>query len=441
MPMFKIMNKKQFKKDLWVWTIVFGLLTLPFIFTDIDIALQKPYFDIENGWYMRKIPFWDFIYKYGIFLGYFLVVAALAMVSISYWKKAAVKWRRPAVFLILVMIIGPGVLVNATLKDHWGHPRPREIKEFGGKEDYVKVWMKGPTKGKSFPCGHASMGFFMSIPFLFLRNRYRKWAWVFFGFGTLYGLLIGYARMIAGGHFAGDVLWAAGIVWLTGILLYHLLNVNKPIDVSDFNSAQGRRKRRLATVLVGAVLPALTVALLLATPYITHRQFRMQTNDLKEHNIEQFNIHFAEGVVNLSYGNEFLVDFKVNAFGFPNSKIGWKWNPGQNTDFSLIRMGWFTEVRNEIELTLVDTLAWEHSLVLDNGSIYFEVPTDTIALKLDVELKKGNFYLSLNESISDNALSISNESFDESNQYFKSIKVGAMQLNIQLSDKVNLVIE
>jgi lipid A 4'-phosphatase len=35
-------------------------------------------------------------------------------------------------FLALVLIIGPGLLANSTLKDNWGRPRPIQITEFGG---------------------------------------------------------------------------------------------------------------------------------------------------------------------------------------------------------------------------------------------------------------------------------------------------------------------
>ncbi|HBH49073.1 MAG TPA: PAP2 family protein, partial [Bacteroidales bacterium] len=42
--------------------------------------------------------------------------------------------RRWALMMILTIVLGPGLLVNATFKDNWGRPRPNEIVEFGGKE-------------------------------------------------------------------------------------------------------------------------------------------------------------------------------------------------------------------------------------------------------------------------------------------------------------------
>lgn len=431
---------KTLKKDLLVWVIVFGVLTLPFIFSNIDIKFQSPFYNATDGWYLAKVPFWDFIYKYGIFLGYFLVVIALVILSLSYWKKTVVKWRRPAFFLLVVMIIGPGVLVNATLKDHWGHPRPREIKEFDGKEDYVKVWVKGETKGKSFPCGHASMGFFMSIPFLFLRNRYKKWAWTFFIFGTAYGLLIGIARMIAGGHFASDVVWAAGIVWITGITAYHLMKVNKSIDITDFSSPENRKKRRLATILVGAVLPVLTVGLLLATPYISNRKFGQTKSELESYNIKTFDVKFNEGVVNVLFSNDFLVDFTVNAFGFPNSKMGWNWIPGEHTSFELIRMGWFTEVRNEIDFHCPENCDWQNNLNVVEGNVYITIPEDTIQRNLNLNIETGDVYLTIPENTKFGFNYTASQIVNENEIVLDSLNAGALKLQVNILKEGKLLL-
>ncbi len=431
---------KSFKRDLLVWFVVFGILTMPFIFTDIDIVFQRPFFNLEDRWFLSKMPFWDFIYKYGIFLGYFLVVGALVMVSASYWNMILVKWRRPAFFLLFVMILGPGVLVNATLKDHWGHPRPREIKEFGGKENYVKVWVKGQTKGKSFPCGHASMGFFMSIPFLFLRNRYKKWAWVFFIFGTLYGTLIGIARMIAGGHFASDVLWAAGIVWLTGIISYYLLRTRKEPDLSNFDTPAQKKKRRLATILMGIVLPVITVALLLATPYISNREFTKQRAELDNIEMKTLLVDFNEGIVNVGFGDDFIVDFSVHAFGFPNSKIGWDWKVGDTTSFNLTHMGWFTEVRNEIELQIPQQSNWSNTLLVNEGDVYLEITEDTIPRNLKIIMNEGDINLIVKEKSTFILNSNSSEVQNNTTIQLDELVTGRLNLDLTILKKGSVII-
>ena len=41
---------------------------------------------------------------------------------------------RTVVFLIATMALGPGLMANVLLKDHWGRSRPIDVKQFGGNE-------------------------------------------------------------------------------------------------------------------------------------------------------------------------------------------------------------------------------------------------------------------------------------------------------------------
>ncbi len=384
-----------FKKDLLISVAVFGLLTLPFLFTNLDIFLQRPFYSVTQGWFLMNEPFWDFIYKYGIFLGYFLAIAALILVSLTYWKKSMLIWRKAAWFMLFVMVAGPGILVNGTFKDHWGRPRPREITEFGGKENYVKVWIKGDTNGKSFPCGHASMGFYLSIPFLFLRNKHKKWAWIFFVFGTLYGGMIGYARMVAGGHFASDVVWAAGMVWITGIVGFHLLKIDKPIDESHWDAEKQKKKGVKVSFILGLFIPILTLGLLLATPYISKKEFSKTHKELELISPKNIQSSFTEGTINIAIDTGFRVNYSVNGFGFPNSKIRWRWVEGDTCSYFLERMGWFTEVRNNIQITVPNTTLWVNHIFLNDGKIFLTVPSDSIPFNLLVAVEKGDVYVTM----------------------------------------------
>ena len=46
------------------------------------------------------------------------------------------------------------------------------------------------------------------------------------GDGGRFRLLVGAARIVQGGHFITDVLWSAGFVIITGILLSRLLRID-----------------------------------------------------------------------------------------------------------------------------------------------------------------------------------------------------------------------
>jgi membrane-associated phospholipid phosphatase len=306
----------------------------------------------------------------------------------SYWKESLIKWRKPAFFMLFVMVMGPGVLVNGIFKEHWGRPRPRDIQQFNGPDKFVKVWVYNKTtNGKSFPSGHASMGFYVSIPFLFLRKRYKKWAWVFFILGTILGGLLGFARMSAGGHFTGDVIWAAGFVWLTGIVGYYLLKVNiEPVSAPAIN----KKSKRIAVIITGILFPVFTVGLLLATPYSSSGKFEKQHNELLSNNTKSTRINIIDGIVNVNFNKHYTVDYNVNAFGMINSKVRFILNDSTNIDLSFNYMGWFTEISNKINLTLPAIQDINNNLSVKNGKVFIHIPNDTVPAKLNVNMQNGN---------------------------------------------------
>ena len=44
---------------------------------------------------------------------------------------------RAIVFLLATLALGPGVLVNVALKEHWGRARPIDVREFNGAHRFV----------------------------------------------------------------------------------------------------------------------------------------------------------------------------------------------------------------------------------------------------------------------------------------------------------------
>ena len=133
-------------------------------------------------------------------------------------------YRKQALFLVLLLIVGPGLLVNVLLKDNLGRARPRELIEFGGKYEFSQIWEMGKTgKNSSFPSGHSSVGFYMIAPWFLLRRQKRSKGLVWLAGGMGYGLLIGGARILQGGHFLSDVVWSGGLVYITGELLILLI--------------------------------------------------------------------------------------------------------------------------------------------------------------------------------------------------------------------------
>lgn len=432
---------KQLTKHLIIWVLVFVTLSLPFWFSNLDISLLKPYYKPQSGWFLSQQPFWDFIYKYGIFLSYLLVFISFIMIATSYWLVKAIKWRKPAVFLIIVMLLGPGVLVNATFKDHWGRPRPREIKEFGGKEDYVKLWLKADAGGKSFPSGHASTAFFMAMPFLFLIQRYKKWAWTFFIFGTLYGVLMAYTRLIAGGHFASDSLWAAAMVWLSGIVAYHILGLDQHFEKLR-NTNKSLKKKGTKFILLGIVMPILMITLMFATPYVSkNKNFSRPKNEFDENNTKLIIANLNKANVNISFVDSFFVNYSVLGFGFPNGKVNWKWQSGDTCVFSFDNAGFFTSVKTTTHLYFEKNSSLKNQLNLKRGNVIINVTNATLSNELTVNLEKGNISILLDNNANVNLQTKANIKNETLLNLYEQEKPQALRLKINLEKEGNILVK
>jgi membrane-associated PAP2 superfamily phosphatase len=135
----------------------------------------------------------------------------------GYWLAVFKPWRKPALYLLLVTALGPGLVVNLVFKDHWGRPRPVHMVEFGGGHHYVPPLKIANTNEKSFTCGHCSVSF-IAFAFYFLA---RKRKILYFALTILFGLAMGLTRMSAGGHFVSDILWSGYLVFLVAWLLYY----------------------------------------------------------------------------------------------------------------------------------------------------------------------------------------------------------------------------
>ena len=134
------------------------------------------------------------------------------------------------IFLILIgSIVGPGLTVNIALKNNLiGRARPIEIKEFCGDKKFTKVFQSSREckTNCSFPSGHASIAFYFSIIAYFSSRRFNL---IYLG-ALLFGMFIGYIRIILGKHFLSDVVSAGLIVLtlnhLTYIIWKHLILKN-----------------------------------------------------------------------------------------------------------------------------------------------------------------------------------------------------------------------
>jgi membrane-associated PAP2 superfamily phosphatase len=130
---------------------------------------------------------------------------------------------RAALFLIATLALGPGVLTNLILKDHWGRPRPIDVQQFGGEYRFEPWWNPhGDCPNNcSFVAGEPSGAFWTLAPAALTPPPLQA---VAYGAALAFGVALGAFRMAAGAHFFSDVVFAGVlmylVIWATHGLIY-----------------------------------------------------------------------------------------------------------------------------------------------------------------------------------------------------------------------------
>lgn len=128
------------------------------------------------------------------------------------WHKKNPQLRKKTAYLLITLILGPGILVNVILKDNsLGRPRPHQTQTFNGEHEYTAPlhYSGACPRNCSFVSGHAAIAFF-TLALAWVTGR-RRWLYI----GVLMGAVLGGVRILQGGHFLSDVVFAGWAVYFT----------------------------------------------------------------------------------------------------------------------------------------------------------------------------------------------------------------------------------
>jgi membrane-associated PAP2 superfamily phosphatase len=165
------------------------------------------------------------------------VVAALVAPAVVAVALKLIAPRRPmlmsaraALFLITTLALGPGLLTNMITKDHWGRPRPLQVQE--GTEQFMPWWdPRGACKNNcSFVSGDVAGGFWTLAPASLAPPPWRPLA---YAAALTFGSGIAVLRMMAGGHFFTDTVFAGVFTFLILWAVFNLLYRWQPARLSD----------------------------------------------------------------------------------------------------------------------------------------------------------------------------------------------------------------
>jgi lipid A 4'-phosphatase len=220
------------RKILGRWDIILFLLSIEvcIVWPELDLAITKHFYYPALGgfpigdWYIFK----DLYYLFGK-CHIFTALLLLGLIVYFSVNKNPPK-RKIAAYLLCVLVIGPGLVVNLWLKDNSiGRARPREVIEFGGTHAFTPAFYNAQAcdTNCSFPCGHAASGFYLVA----LAWAFRRRSLLLVGIGL--GGLLGFMRIVQGGHFASDVLISFWVCYFCAMLLAKLFGLADPFESSS----------------------------------------------------------------------------------------------------------------------------------------------------------------------------------------------------------------
>jgi membrane-associated PAP2 superfamily phosphatase len=196
------------------------------LFPELDLAIARPIYDPAQQEFPLRFHPWLVWLRHE---SMFVVTALVAPAAVALAVKLLLPFTRmlmsgrAAVFLVATLILGPGLLVNVTMKDYWPRSRPIDVPELGGSERFVPWWdPRGVcAKNCSFVAGESAGAFWTLAPATLVPPPWRPLA---YAAAVAFGAAVGALRIVFGGHFFTDVVFAGVfmflIVWLAHGVIY-----------------------------------------------------------------------------------------------------------------------------------------------------------------------------------------------------------------------------
>lgn len=203
--------------------VVFGL------YPELDLRIARHYHDYidksRNAFAWRIYPPMMKARDISLWVTTVLVLPAVValVIKVLLPKRKLLISGRAILFLIATLALAPGLMVNVLLKDHWGRPRPIDVTEFGGKQHFAAWWdPRGDCRNNcSFVSGDVSGAFWTIAPAALAPPQWRALA---YGAALALGTGMAVFRVMAGGHFVSDTIFAGLftflIIWIVHGLIY-----------------------------------------------------------------------------------------------------------------------------------------------------------------------------------------------------------------------------
>lgn len=212
---------KNYYNNILNWIFLAGIIcTILFIFPGLDIQISEVFYNGQSAFTYGQNKFLLSVFHFVPLLTYTAAIIYITVLLCQFFFRRKVS--KIILYLILTMVIGPGLIVNSLLKENFGRARPRDIIEFGGNLSFEKALIISNQcqTNCSFTSGHAAAAYyFTNLSFIVPRRRFAR----YFLPAMLYGTLVGIMRIAQGGHFASDIAFSCLIILLVNLLVKKLL--------------------------------------------------------------------------------------------------------------------------------------------------------------------------------------------------------------------------
>ena len=214
-----------------LFVLTLGAVAAFAAFPRADLIVSGWFYRPGEGFWLARVP-WVEALRNGIWnlsIASFLL-SAVALVLAAAGRAIGGIGAREAGFVFLLYLLGPGLLVNGILKEHWGRARPVDVVEFGGTAAFTPPWPPADqcASNCSFVSGEGSAAAALALAFLILAPAARRclprWGFVLYALAGTTLPAAGLAlRLVTGRHFLSDTVFAVLLVLAIALALHRLL--------------------------------------------------------------------------------------------------------------------------------------------------------------------------------------------------------------------------
>lgn len=205
----------------WMWGACFVLAFAIFRgWPELDLSVAMSFYDAAGYFPANHWISVQAIYLWAPRLGWLLTTWSVLLLVIRWrWPEHISRglWRRCLAWT-LVAVLGNGLVVNEALKNQVGRPRPNQLQTMGGSVPFVPVFQlsQACVRNCSFVSGHAAVGFSALAFCMWASPRVRR-RWLITG--LVVGGVIGFVRIVQGGHFLSDIVFAFLAIWGSSLVI------------------------------------------------------------------------------------------------------------------------------------------------------------------------------------------------------------------------------